>query len=226
MAEYTRNNIEPKKDRAARRDLFALSWPSNRIAELVQAAVDNVGWGIVADELMANGQYLLGDTVNMLIRNGVTMTPRRFEHARVMCERVGDEAVKALRPVSENTFIVDHTGRVTPAFLRNLQMLGRTLRLPDANVWREGIRESLERRQEAEIRTIDDGHLFNAIRFRAYGRAFESAGGTRSDGIFRVERIPAYLRDEFNRRAFPFQIEQLANRGESYRAVKAPDSQE
>lgn len=68
--------------------------------------------------------------------------------------------------------------------------------------------------------------MFNLIRFHAYGR-FQEPGGVRpADGSFRVERIPTELSDEFRRRNFPFPIDQLANRGESYRVNKAADTQE
>lgn len=97
MGELVRKIDEAKKELDSRIKLVGLEWPST-VRDLIETAYDNVAWSAVADAMMESGYALLGETLNVLIRNGVDVRPRRVVAAIVMCRRMGDEPTKALAP--------------------------------------------------------------------------------------------------------------------------------
>lgn len=106
MATSAPKIVEPVKDRRARRGLLELAWPSS-VRDLIGRAADSFAWGVAADEMMTGGLPMLGEALNVMIRNGVDVTPRRVEAAIVFCRRVGDEATRRLAPKPVEVVRVD-----------------------------------------------------------------------------------------------------------------------
>lgn len=222
MGELVRKIDEAKKELDSRIKLVGLEWPST-VRDLIETAYDNVAWSAVADAMMESGYALLGETLNVLIRNGVDVRPRRVVAAIVMCRRMGDEPTKALAPKPVDVVWVDEASNLAYPFDRHaggFQSVASTM-LNMLDFAKAGVstQEFARSVSAATARLLDEGHLFNLIRYHAYGRPSP-------DGVFRADRIPSHLADEFARRRYPFPLEQLANRGEAYRVRKDADTQE
>lgn len=222
---------ESKREATARWRLCCMPWPANAIRNLITKAHDDVAWGVVADALIENGQPYLGEVVIATIRNGLTMTPLRFNRILHACRKIGDKAVESIigpevRRERERVPVEleDGTIAMLPFSEDSLRVAGSRFR-GRMDSFRPTVIFLDEPHRVAEppyVPAIDDSHLFNLIRFYAYGRGHEDQG----DGAFNVDRVPDPLVAEFNRRNFPFPISRLANRGEAYRTVGSDDTPE